>query len=72
MTLLLDFCRWLQATAPGTALRESSLVFPVVEGTHLLALGASVGTLAISDLRLMGLVMTEEPVSDVLDQLLPW
>jgi len=72
MSLLLHICQWLETTQLGTALRESSLMFPVVEGTHLLALGVSVGTIAISDLRLLGLVMTRERVSDVLAQLLPW
>src|SRR4029450_1787167 len=47
-------------------------MFPVVEGTHLLALGVSVGTIAIVDLRLLGITMRQERVSDVMGQLLPW
>jgi hypothetical protein len=47
-------------------------MFPLVEGTHLLALGVSVGTIAISDLRLLGVVLKRERVSDVMGQLLPW
>ena len=47
-------------------------MFPLVEGTHLLALGLSVGTIAISDFRLLGLTMREQPVSEVMGQLLPW
>lgn len=69
---LLSIAQWLEATTLGTALRESLLVFPIVEGTHLLALGVSVGTIAIVDLRLLGITMRQERVSDVMGQLLPW
>ncbi len=72
MPSLLSITQWLEATALGTALRESSLMFPIVEGTHLLALGVSVGTIAIADLRLLGITMKQERVSDVMGQLLPW
>jgi len=71
-SFLLEACQWLESTQLGTALRESSLMFPLVEGTHLLALGLSVGTIAISDLRLLGITMREQPVSEVMGQLLPW
>jgi hypothetical protein len=69
---LLTFCQWLQDVPVATALRESTLMFPVVEGSHLLGLGLSVGTSAIADLRLLGIAMKKEPVSDVMNQLLPW
>ncbi|MEQ1760280.1 MAG: DUF6644 family protein [Vicinamibacterales bacterium] len=69
---LLVWCQWLEATGIGTAVRESSLLFPLVLGTHLLALGISVGTTAIWDLRLLGVTLKQEPVSEVMGQLLPW
>jgi hypothetical protein len=68
----LGIAQWLEATTFATALRESLLMFPIVEGTHLLALGVSVGTIAIVDLRLLGITMRQERVSDVMGQLLPW
>jgi hypothetical protein len=72
MAAILGWCQWLESTDIGTALRESTLMFPLVEGTHLLALGVSVGTIAISDLRLLGVILKRERVSDVMGQLLPW
>jgi hypothetical protein len=69
---LLTFCQWLQDIPVATALRESTLMFPIVEGTHLLGLGLSVGTAAIADLRLLGITMKKAPMSDVMNQLLPW
>jgi hypothetical protein len=65
-------CQWLQDTAWGTAIRESTWLFPIVEGTHVLALALSVGTLLIVDLRLAGVLMRREPVSRVSNQLMPW
>jgi hypothetical protein len=69
---LLAWCQWLEGTGVSTALRESSLMFPLVLGTHLLSLGLSVGTVAIWDLRLLGATLRQEPVSEVMGQLQPW
>jgi hypothetical protein len=69
---LLTFCQWLQDIPVATALRESTLMFPIVEGSHLLGLGLSVGTSVLADLRLLGITMKKEPASDVMNQLLPW
>jgi hypothetical protein len=69
---LLSICQWIQDTQVGTSLRESTYMFPVVEGSHLLGLGISVGTIMISDLRLMGLILKKEKASDVMGSLLPW
>ena len=54
MLMLQELCQWLQDLQWATALRESEWMFPIVEGTHLLALAISVGTLMIIDLRLAG------------------
>jgi hypothetical protein len=69
---LLEVCQWIQDTQIGTAIRESLLLFPFIEGAHVLGLGLSVGTVIWFDLRLMGLIMREERVSDVFDQVKPW
>jgi hypothetical protein len=69
---LSGFCRWLQDTEWGTGIRESTWVFPIVEGTHALGISLSVGTLLIIDLRLMGVMMRHERVSQVSNQLMPW
>ena len=69
---LLTFCEWLNATAWSTALREGDYPFPVIETLHIIGLGFSVGTIMWVDLRLLGLVMKKEKVSDVVSQLEPW
>ena len=69
---IFELCQWLQNTAWGTGIRESTWVFPLIEGTHVLALALSVGTLMVMDLRLAGLIMRRAPVSAVSGQLKPW
>jgi hypothetical protein len=69
---LLEFCQWLQETQVSVAIRESILMFPVIEGGHLLGISVSAGTIAISDLRMMGLIFKKESASDVFHQLIPW
>ena len=69
---LLSICQWIQDTPIGTSLRESIWMFPIVEGTHVLALSLSVGTLFWMDLRLAGVFMKNQPMSKVSNSVLPW
>src|ERR1700730_15017947 len=69
---ILSMCQWLQDTTIGTSIRESILVFPIIETIHVLALSISVGLLLLSDLRLMGYIMKRRPVSEVYEQIKPW
>jgi len=52
---LAEWCQWLQNTPLSTAINESLWLFPVIEGSHILALPLSVGMIVIFDLRLLGL-----------------
>lgn len=64
--------QWLQSRAWSTELRESRYVFPLVETIHVLGLAGSVGLILITDLRLTGLLMTQESVSYVMNQHKRW
>jgi hypothetical protein len=55
----------------GEAMRESALLFPVVETVHVLALTAVVGSIAVLDLRLLGLASRQRPVSKIVSDVLP-
>ena len=72
MSFLLGLCQWLNNTDVSTAIRESNLMFPMIEGTHLLAIGVSAGTIALTDLRLLNVVMKKDPASKVLGAILPF
>jgi uncharacterized membrane protein SirB2 len=69
---LLEIAKWLQETPGSISIRESIMMFPVLEGSHLLGIAVSAGTIAISDLRMMGLIFKKESASDVFHQLIPW
>jgi hypothetical protein len=69
---LLPFCEWLAETPWSIALHESLYAYPLVETTHVLALLLFVGTVAFVDLRLLGWVFRDVPVSEVTGRLIPW
>jgi hypothetical protein len=69
--VLFQFCQWLYNSGLGTAIRESIWIFPIIETIHVLAMALLVGTIAILDLRLLGLLFKREAVSDIAGQILP-
>ena len=68
---LLELCQWLQDTQIGTGIRESLWVFPIIEGTHVLGLALSVGAVMWFDLRLAGVKLRHQSVSEVFSHLKP-
>lgn len=69
---LFQFIEWLNETPWSTWLRENDLAFPIIESVHIIALAFSFGTIMWLDLRLMGLILKRERVSDVIAQIEPW
>lgn len=69
---LFRFFEWLGNTPWSIALHESRYVFLVVLMVHVLTLAVFVGTAVMIDLRLLGVMMTRVPVSEVMARLLPW
>ena len=47
-------------------------MYPLIETTHVLALTLFVGTLAVVDLRLLGLAFRTTPISTISSNVLPW
>ena len=71
-TPLLAACHWLERTPLSMAIRQSSLLFNGIVAIHTLGIIFTVGTIFLVDLRLLGFGLRREPVSDVLQQILPW
>ena len=69
---VLGWCHWLQNTEWATAIRQADLLFPLIEGTHILALSISVGLIMVFDLRLLRIAFRGEPVSRIMRQIMPW
>ncbi len=51
---------------------ESTWAFPALEVVHIFAISMVFGTIAIIDLRLLGLASTKRPYSEMARELLPW
>ena len=72
MTGLLELAQRLQDSAIGTAIAESRYAFPIIEGLHLVGLSVSVGLIFLTDLRLLGVLFREVPLTDILRNLRPY
>ncbi len=69
---LLGFCRWLENTPAAMAFRNSTWMFDILETFHTLGIVQVAGTIMLVDLRLLGLGLKREPVSDVVSRIVPW
>ena len=68
---LLHLCQWLSATPAATAMRESPWIYSLIESIHVLGITALAGTAAVLDLRLLGVTMRREQVSQVVELITP-
>src|SRR5438552_14038763 len=62
--------RSLEATSVATAIRENESLFPWIESVHVLAITLVVGSIAIVDLRLLGLASLDRPVPRLAEEVL--
>ena len=69
---VLEFCRWVQYSAPLVAMRSSQWLFPVIATIHLMGLALIGGAVLVVDLRFMGTGLTREPLAEVAEQARPW
>ena len=60
---VLEFCRWVQYSAPLVAMRQSPWLFPVIATIHLMGLSLIGGAVLVVDLRLLGLGLHRQPVA---------
>jgi hypothetical protein len=65
------FLQSLQDTSVATAIREDESLFPWLEGAHVLALTLVIGSIAVVDLRLIGLTSRDRGVAQTMAAVLP-
>jgi hypothetical protein len=63
---------WLQQTSLAVQIRDSLFVFPLLEATHVIGLSLVFGTIAIVDLRLLGLASIHRPFQQLASDTLKW
>src|SRR5579862_7452578 len=66
------FLQWLEATSLANRIRESLLLFPLLESTHVIGLALVLGTIAVVDLRLLGFASQNRPFKLVAKDILKW
>ena len=70
--MLFAICQWLENTTMGTAIRESSWLFPTIETGHLFGIISLVASTSILDLRLIGIAFREQSVSKLMNRCMAW
>lgn len=56
----------------GDALNSSELIFPILECFHIVGFTLSIGTIAILDLRMLGLGMRQQTPAQLAADFAPW
>src|SRR5262250_1145146 len=69
ITALLE---WLQALPLAVFIHKTPWAFTTVQVVHVFAVSMVLGTIAIVDLRLLGLASTKRPFAELSRQLLPF
>jgi uncharacterized membrane protein len=67
-----SFFEWLSTSSVANAMNGPEWAFPVVESLHFMGFALSIGTIAIVDLRLLGLGMRRQTARELAADLDPW
>jgi hypothetical protein len=71
MPLLQHLCQLLYDSQIGTAIRESDYAFSIFESIHVLGVTLLVGTIAILDLRMLGIILRPIPITRIARTVFP-
>lgn len=63
---------WIYQTPVSTTIRDVSWIIPVVQSIHIAAIAALIGSALVTELRLAGVVATDESVQTVARRFVPW
>jgi hypothetical protein len=69
---VLPFFEWLTTSPWANAMNGPEWAFPVVESLHFMGFALSIGTIAIVDLRLLGLGMRRQTAAELAADLNRW
>ncbi len=72
MQWFINFLTWIGETPLALAVAQSEWLFPTIEVIHVFAISLVFGTIAIIDLRLLGLASANRRYTEMARELLPW
>jgi uncharacterized protein DUF6644 len=64
--------KYLEASGLASRIRGSVFLFPMIESTHVIGLALVFGTIAIIDLRLLGIASTQRSFQRMASDILKW
>jgi hypothetical protein len=67
-----DISSALYATPISTGIRETAWIIPTIQSIHIIAVAVVVGSALVADLRLAGMLATDETPQTVVRRYLPW
>jgi hypothetical protein len=67
-----NLVKWIESTAFSETIRTSDWMFPDIEIVHVLGISFVVGSIAMLDLRLLGVIYRDRPVTHLAKEMLPW
>lgn len=67
-----SFYEWLTTSPWANAMNGPEWAFPLVQNLHFIGFAFSIGTIAIVDLRLLGLAMRRQSTAELAADLAPW
>jgi hypothetical protein len=67
-----SFFEWLSTSPWANAMNGPEWAFPVVQSLHFMGFALSIGTIAIVDLRLLGIAMRRQTASELAADLNRW
>ena len=69
---IIGILQWINDLPLSESIRGISWAFPALETIHVVAIVMVVGSITRMDMRLMGLVWRNRPVTEVAEEMLPW
>jgi hypothetical protein len=63
---------WIQGSGLAARIRDSLLLFPLLESAHVIGLALVFGTIAVIDLRLLGVGSSERSFQRMASDILKW
>ena len=66
------FCDWLSNTSVSLKIQTVLWIIPAVQTVHILCVSIVMASMAMLDLRLMGIAGKRQPISRMVTRLVPW
>ena len=70
--MLETFINWLAATPPSVVIQKVFWIIPTVQIAHILAISVVLASMAMFDLRLLGLAGTRNSIASLSRRFMPW